>query len=164
MSATKKRTHMKLAILCLTLTCLAGPVLANGSEAAEKMQKNGMWEIRANNGKPRLYCVTEQEKFGSNKSVERDSDGMCKVVRDTLSGDRLEVQMQCEDRKEGATLLVTQISTVTPVEIRSTATVKLTGNSPTLQAMAQFLGETNTGHLRWIRPCKTGEKAGFQKQ
>lgn len=160
---------MNRTILFFGLSCVATLAFASGFDQVAKMQKSGMWEIASGEDKrkQRLYCVTDQQKIDARKSLgQATGDGSCKILRDTLSGDLFHLEMQCTfsapDKKESATMLMTMTGKVTPVDIRTKVTNKVSGNSPTAQMLAKVLGETQTEYWRWIRPCKAGEKPGPQ--
>lgn len=162
MMAPTRATLVTRTILLPGLACMAASAFAGAFDEVIKMQKNGMWEITTEDAKEkaRLYCVTEQDKLDVRKTMETVFKG-CKTVRDTFSGGRFEIQLQCSK----PAMLSTTTGTATPVEISQTATIKATGNNPEERALIQYLGQEGKPifqRQRWIRACRSDEKPGMQ--
>lgn len=154
-----KRWTAALALAGTTILAHAG-----GLDEVMKMQKNGMWELKppAAMGKPVLFCVTDTTRIGSLKETREAVASLgCKTVEDTLKGDRYEIELDCRNADPNVgNFRMSMKGTARPDFQSGTTTV--TGGGPMIRGLFPS-GKAGDGELRWLRPCKAGEKPGLQE-
>lgn len=146
----------------------SSPATGSGFDAVAKAQRNGMWEwvdVRKTDRRG-YFCVSDSYKLDPRTSLPRSYGGNCNVPRDTVSGGRFELQVQCvlgsSGDKEFGKMVMTMSGTATPTQIDISFFPQPSGTHSRLAVLGEQVRTEATERWTWIRPCRPEEAPGPQ--